>query len=92
MPREYSIAHVRDHLSEVIHQAEAGEEVTVTRRGKAVAVLLSQRQFDRLRGELTGFWNAYQSFRQTINLESLGIDRQMLADLRDKTPGREVSM
>lgn len=92
MPREYSIAHVRDHLSEVVHEAEAGEKITLTRRGKPVAVLLSQQQFDRLRGEGPGFWNAYQSFRETLNLESFGIDRKTLADLRDKSPGRKVSL
>jgi antitoxin (DNA-binding transcriptional repressor) of toxin-antitoxin stability system len=34
-----------------VHQAEAGVEVELMRRGQAVAVLVSHREFERLRGD-----------------------------------------
>ena len=37
----YSIAQAKDHLSKLIDEALAGEEVTITRHGKPVAELRS---------------------------------------------------
>jgi prevent-host-death family protein len=39
----YSIAKAKDHLSKLIDEALAGEEVTITRRGKPVAELRPAR-------------------------------------------------
>ena len=36
-----SIADARNRLPALVHQAEAGEAVTITRRGKPVAVVIS---------------------------------------------------
>lgn len=33
----YSVAEAKAHLSELLKQVEAGEEVTITRRGQAIA-------------------------------------------------------
>ena len=52
MAKRYSIAEIRNRLSEVVHEAEEGEEITLTRRGKPVAVLLSRQKFTRLRGKI----------------------------------------
>lgn len=90
MSKKYSIAQVRDHLSEIVHQAEAGEEIMLTRRGKPVAVLLSQRHYARLRGESPQFWSAYQRFRTQADLTALDIGQEAFADVRNKDPGRDV--
>lgn len=37
-----NIAHTKSHLSTLIAQAEAGEEVVITRRGKPVARLVAE--------------------------------------------------
>lgn len=93
MTKRYSIAEVRNRLSEVVHQAETGEKITLTRRGRPVAVLVSQQEFARLRGELKGFWEAYQAFRKEIGSPSrLGIRSAAFRNLRDKTRGREVDL
>lgn len=92
MSKTYSIAQVRDHLSEVVHQAEAGGEIVLTRRGKPVAILLSQRRYAQLRGESSEFWNVYQQFRVQVDLESLGIEENIFTDVRDKVPGRDVKL
>ncbi|THF64028.1 type II toxin-antitoxin system Phd/YefM family antitoxin [Pseudothauera nasutitermitis] len=43
-----SIADAKNRLPALIHQAEAGEAVTISRRGKAVAVVLSVDEYARL--------------------------------------------
>lgn len=48
MEKQVSIAQAKDHFSELVHAAEKGGVVTVTRRGRAVARLLSEREFRRL--------------------------------------------
>lgn len=39
MDRSISVAEAKAHLSEILDRVEAGEEVVITRRGKAVARL-----------------------------------------------------
>lgn len=35
----YSVAEAKAHLSEILRQVEAGEEVTITRRGQPIATI-----------------------------------------------------
>lgn len=62
---ENSIADARNHLTRLIHQAEAGEPVHITRRGKPVAVLLSAGEYARMRQQLEGrgFWALVEEMR-----------------------------
>ncbi len=48
MGRQVSIAEAKDHFSELVQAAERGGVVTVTRRGRAVARLVSEQEFRRL--------------------------------------------
>ena len=48
MGRQVSIAQAKDHFSELVQAAERGGVVTVTRRGRAVARLVSEQEFRRL--------------------------------------------
>jgi prevent-host-death family protein len=48
MDRQVSIAEAKDHFSEIVQAAERGLVVTVTRRGKPVARLLAENEFQRL--------------------------------------------
>jgi prevent-host-death family protein len=41
MSKRYSIAEARNHLPAIVHDAERGKPIHLTRRGKPVAVLLS---------------------------------------------------
>ncbi len=58
---QVSVAEFRKHLPEWLHRVEAGEEVAITRRGKAVARLSAtddareraRRFFDEIRGTTT---------------------------------------
>ena len=44
----YSIATAKNNLSGLVHQAEQGRPVRLTRRGKPVAVLISTAKHERL--------------------------------------------
>lgn len=45
---DFSIAQAKARFAELVQQAEAGRPVRITRRGKAVAVVLSEAEFSRL--------------------------------------------
>ncbi len=51
--KSVSIAQAKDSLTELLYEAEDGKPVQVTRRGKAVAVLLSEAEYERLRASAT---------------------------------------
>ncbi|MBI3372618.1 MAG: type II toxin-antitoxin system Phd/YefM family antitoxin [Betaproteobacteria bacterium] len=48
MEKRISIAQAKDHFSELVQTAERGGVVTVTRRGQAVARLVSEEEYQRL--------------------------------------------
>jgi prevent-host-death family protein len=48
--REYSVAEARDKLPALVHEAERGRPVRITRRGKRAAVLISEAEYHRSHG------------------------------------------
>ena len=48
MSEGYSIAEARNHLSTLVHEAESGKPVKLTRRGKPVAVVMSMAAYEAL--------------------------------------------
>lgn len=92
MSRRYSIAEARSSLPTIIDQAEAGLEVEVTRRGKPVAVVVSVREFERLRGDRPRFGEAYRNFLTMHSLEEIGLEDDFVPSTRDKSLGRKVSL
>lgn len=92
MSRKYSIAEARSHLPAIVDQAEAGAEVELTRRGQSVAVVVSRQEFERLRGKHLHFHDAYKKFLEKHRLEDIGVDDDFVSSVRDRTPGRKVSL
>jgi prevent-host-death family protein len=92
MSPKYSIAEARSRLPTIVDQAEAGMEVELTRRGQPVAVLVSRRQFERMRGTRPHFGDAYRHFLDKYSLEEIGLDDDLVAATRDKTAGRKVAL
>ena len=92
MSRRYSIAEARASLPAIIDQAEAGQEVEVTRRGKPVAAVVSVRELARLRGAGGSFGVLYRGFLAGHALDEVGLDEDFAASLRDKGTGRSVSL
>ena len=92
MSQRYSVAEARSHLTTLIDQAQAGLEIELTRRGKPVAVVVSCRDFERLRGNRPQFGDAYRSFLKKYSLEDIGLEAGFAAAGRDRSRGREVSL
>lgn len=88
---QYSIAQARDQLTQLVHQAEEGGPVELTRRGKRVAVILSAEEYDRLSSQKGDFGKSLAAFRESLELEKLDIDPdEVFKDVRDRSLGREV--
>ena len=92
MSQRYSIAEARSRLPRIVDAAEAGVEIELTRRGQPVAVLVSHREFERLRGKRVHFRDAYKKFLKTHSLQEIGVDDDFAASTRDRTRGRKVSL
>jgi prevent-host-death family protein len=87
MQKQYSIAEARNQLANLVHQVESTGPVKLTRRGKPVAVLIAEADFERLTSEKTDFWTAVEQFRAkhavaewTENFDA--------TQFRDRRPGR----
>lgn len=88
----YSIAALRAALAQAIRKAEAGSPVEITRRGEPVAVLLGRDEYERLVAPKGDFWARFQTFRSQNDLDELALDPdEIFGDVRDPSPGREVS-
>ncbi|SRR5690606_35696297 len=92
MLKRFSIAEARANLSTIVDQVEAGQEIELTRRGKPVAVVLSLRELERLRGERTSFGEAYGRFLQAHPLREVGLEEGYFDSARDRGHGRKVSL
>ena len=90
MLHRYSIAEARSRLPTIVDEAEAGREIELTRRGQPVAVVVSCRAFERLRGRRRHFGDAYRVFLERHSLEAIGLDDNFGTSTRDKTVGRNV--
>jgi prevent-host-death family protein len=92
MSPRYSIADARTSLPTIVDQAEAGEKIELTRRGKPVAIVVSLREFERLRGDRPRFAEAYKRFLDDHSLDEIGFDDDFAASTRDRSPGRKAPL
>ena len=74
MPKRHSIADAQSNLAALVDEAEAGQPVELTRRGKQVAAIVSLRELKRLRGARTQFSEAYRRFLASHTPSEVGLD------------------
>ena len=86
MNRRVSLANARDHLTGLVRDVEKGHPIELTRRGKAVAVLVSREEYDRLRAKRLSPAAALRAWREAAPVEYDGFDFPE----RDPSPGRDV--
>ncbi len=90
MGKCYSVAEAKNQLPSVIHEAEQGEPIEITRHGRAVAVILSTSEYLRLVGGRPNLWDAYQGWRQRRS-ELTDDDVDALADpTRAEEPSERI--
>lgn len=92
MSTQLPIASARARLASLLDRVEAGERVALTRRGKAVAVLVSPAELERLEGGQLQFRDAYRSFLTKHGAHREGVERGFFDDLRDRSEGRKVDL
>lgn len=87
MKRCVSVAEAKADLPALVHEAEE-RPVTIERRGKRVAVLLSAAEYDRLTGAGGDLWTAISRFRARHDVAALDLGGA-LDERRDRSPGRD---
>jgi prevent-host-death family protein len=92
MSKQYSIADARRNLPSLVDEAASGSEVQLTRRGKAVAIVVSVEAYERLKSQRTTFAEAYRTFRETFPEGSAELGPSYFRGLRDRSPGRKVNL
>lgn len=90
--KQVSIAEAKSHLPRLVHEAEEGTVVHLTRRGKPVAVMLGAEEYARLARGKRDFAEAYRAWRAKYGGEDLGIDPdEIWGDVRDRSPARDFA-
>lgn len=60
---EAAISTLKNHLPELVHKAEQGEDIQITRHGKPVAVMVSLERYNRAFGSGKGAFSTYLRWR-----------------------------
>jgi prevent-host-death family protein len=93
--KEATIREAKSKLASLIHEAEQGQAVRLTRRGKPVAVLVSDREYERMkvaREPRRDFMRFLQGWRREMIAKGLPFSADdELATLQDRSPGPEFS-
>jgi prevent-host-death family protein len=88
---QVSIAEAKNALTRLIHAAERGEAIHITRHGKPVAVLLSEAAYAQLTSQEQprDFWQAIQVWRAQAGFDWPELTPAEVDSWRDRSPGRE---
>jgi len=83
---DISIAEAKSRFAELVHQAERGEAVRITRRGRAVAVLVSEADYARLQTGRVGLLAYSQAWRSQALAAGVPLTDEMdWTGLRDQS-------
>ena len=91
--REVPVARARNELTRLVHEAEEGEVVRITRRGNPVAALVSSDACEGLEARDTkrDVWRAIEDWRTQASFDWPELTHEEVNDRRDQHPGREPS-
>ena len=89
---QFSIAEARNRFTEIVRMAERGKHVRLFRRGKAVAIVLSIRDYQQLT-KPGDFWTPLARLREQIERgEREGVEPDVFAGVRDQSTGRDAAL
>ena len=90
MPEEVSIADAKNNLTKLVYQAELGEAVRITRRGKPVAVLISEAEYGHLAPRTKKDpWRAVEDWRRAASFDWHELGAEEVDSWRDRSSGSE---
>ncbi len=87
--RESTIREAKNAFTRLIHSAEKGEAVRITRHGKPVAVLVSNREYQRLNtgGARKDPWEFLKDWRAKLPDDFEGLSDREVDSWRDRSTG-----
>lgn len=89
---EISIADAKNNLTKLVYRAELGEAVRITRRGKPVAVLISEAEYGRLAPQARKDpWQAVEDWRRAASGDWPELAPDEVDSWRDRSAGGEFS-
>lgn len=88
-----SVAQAKNGLPAIIHEAEDGEDIGITRYGQPVAVLMSHERYRTLAARSHGFRQALRAFMtESVSREGACLDDGEVDTWRDRRPPRSESV
>jgi prevent-host-death family protein len=90
-PLQYSIADARNALPRLVRDVERGRAVALTRRGKRVAVVLSEAEYRRITSKGGEFRQAFEAFMASRPKGGWLSEKRVRA-LRPRGAGRAVAL
>ncbi|MFY9261337.1 MAG: type II toxin-antitoxin system prevent-host-death family antitoxin [Gallionella sp.] len=82
-----TIAQAKNHLPKLIHAAEAGDDIGISRHGKLVALLISAERYQQRFATNAGVFQAMQQWREKF--DSVDLSDAEVDGWRDRTSARE---
>lgn len=92
MTNTYSVADARAHLPDILDAVESGKDIQLTRRGRAVAIVLSPERYVALQQRRADFRDAYRTFVSRYSLAEIGLEAEFFESVRDRGSGRRVRL
>ncbi len=80
-----AISHLKNHLPEIVHEVENGEDIQITRHGKPVAVIVSLEKYNTIFKSEKGIFSAYLRWRQCYP-EATGFTDNEIKQMGDPKP------
>jgi len=88
-----SIAEAKNNFPRLVQQAEAGEQISITRRGHPVAVLLSMQAYERLLAPKPDLSEFLRAWREDMRAAAgASADEEVFTNLRDNAAGRAAEL
>lgn len=84
-----TIAEAKNNLPRLIHAAEAGGDIHITRHGRPVVVLISEQRYQQLFNTGKAVFQAMMQWREQYGYVDLTDEE--VDSWRDRTPAREFS-
>jgi len=84
-----TIAQAKNHLPKLIHAAEAGDDIRISRHGKLVAVLISAERYQQRFNAGEGVFQAIMQWREQQS--GLDLTDAEVDSWRDRSIAREFS-
>ena len=82
---EATISHLKNHLPEIVHDVEKGQDIQITRHGKSVAVIVSLERYNLAFGSSKGIFNAYLRWR-ILHPNASGFTDEEVKNMRNREP------